>query len=97
MIHFFKLKADKAVLSLAQAITVRYNETKNRTAMTVLQHLTDIGYCTEGGEYADVVRQVIAEEEEVTVESESNAMEVVVPSQIEDAASSAEMALFEEI
>ena len=65
--------------------------------MTVLQHLTDLVYCTEGGEYVDVVHRLIAEEEGVTVESESNAMEVVVPPQIEDAASSAEMPLFEQI
>ena len=59
-IYFKKLKTDKAVPSLAAEITRRFNETKHRPAMTIRQHLTDLGYCTAGGEHTDTVDRLLA-------------------------------------
>jgi len=67
-IYFKKLKTDKAVPSRAAEITARFNETKHRPAMTIRQHLTDLGYCTAGGEYTEIVDRLLAVDAQIAVE-----------------------------
>ena len=68
VINWKKREGDKAIPSKVSDLKIRYNETKDRSDLTLRAYLTDRGYTKTGSGFEDIANSLVVAAEESAVE-----------------------------